>query len=163
MRRRQVMEDVKKVMVVTRMTRSSRKAVHYGVSLAKKYGCELYVLHVIDRPFGTDLEGWSLPLPSIDDTYKKIVEEEQKELDRVIEFEKDRGLPIKKMIKEGKETKEILKAIEKENIDLLVIPSHSESRLEHLLFGRSNDEIIRTMACSTFLVKEEPREGAYED
>jgi len=157
------MEDVKKIIVVTRMTRSSRKAVHYGVSLAEQCGCELYVMHVIDRPFGTDLEGWSLPLPSLDQTYKKIVEEEQKELDNIIAFEKDKGLSIKKIIKEGKETHEILKTVEKENIDLLIMPSHSESRLEHLLFGRSNDEIIRTMPCSMLLVKEEPGEGAFED
>ena len=157
------MEDIKKILVVTRMTRSSRKAVHYGVSMAKKYGCEISILHVIDRPFGTDLEGWSLPLPSLDETYKKIVEEEQKELDRVIELEKNKGLAINKIVKEGNETKEILKTVEKEGINLLVIPSHSESRLEHLLFGRSNDEIIRTMPCSMFLVKEEPGQGAYDD
>jgi universal stress protein A len=157
------MEGMKKILVVTRLTKSSRKAVHYGVSLAEKYGCELSVLHVIDRPFGTDLRGWSLPLPSLDETYKKIVEEEQKELDKIIALEKNKGLSIKKIMKEGKETEEILKTVETENIDLLVIPSHSESRLEHLLFGRSNNEIIRTMPCSMFLVKEEPGEGAFED
>lgn len=157
------MEDIKKILVVTRMTKSSRKAVHYGVSLSKKYGCELSVLHVIDRPFGTDLEGWSLPLPSLDETYRKIVEEEQKELDKVIALEKEKGLSIKKIIKEGKETKEILKTVEKEDINLLIVPSHSESLLEHVLFGRSNDEIIRTMPCSIFLVKEEPGRAAYDD
>jgi universal stress protein A len=157
------MEDLKNILVVTRMTKSSRKAVHYGVSLAKGCGCKLSVLHVIDHPFGTDLEGWSLPLPSLDETYRKIVEEEQKELDKVIALEKDKGLKIEKIMKEGKETKEILKTVEKENIDLLIMPSHSESRLEHLLFGRSNDEIIRTMPCSIFLVKEEPGEAIYDD
>jgi universal stress protein A len=91
------------------------------------------------------------------------VEEEQKELDKVIALEKNKGLSIKKIMKEGNETKEILKTVEKENIDLLIMPSHSESRLEHLLFGRSNDEIIRTMPCSIFLVKEEPGEAIYDD
>jgi universal stress protein A len=163
MRRTQDMEDVKKILVVTRMTKSSREAVHYGVSLARKYDCELSVLHVIDRPFGTDLEGWSLPLPSLDETYKKIVEEEQKELDKIIALEKNKGLSIRKIIKEGRETKEILKTVGEENANLLIMPSHSESRLEHLLFGRSNDEIVRTMPCSIFLVKEEPGEGVFED
>ena len=35
-------------------------------------------------------------------------------------------------------------------------PTLRLGRLEHLLFGRSNDEIIRTMHCSMFLIKEEP-------
>jgi hypothetical protein len=30
------MEDVKRILVVSSMTKSSRKAIHYGVSLSKK-------------------------------------------------------------------------------------------------------------------------------
>jgi universal stress protein A len=155
------MEDIKKILVLTRMTKLSRKAVHYGVSLAKKYGCELSVLHVIHKPFGTDLEGWNLPLPSIDDTYKQIVKEERAELDRIISLEKEKGLAIKTLMKEGDPTEETLKTIKEANIDLLVMPSHSEWRLEHILFGRSNDAIIRSMPCSVLLVKEEP--GTVQD
>jgi universal stress protein A len=151
------MEDIKKILVVTRMTKSSRKAVHYGVSLAKKYGCELSVIHVIDRPFGTDLEGWALPIPGLDETYRKIVEEEQKELDKIIDIEKGKGLSIKKILKKGEQTKQILKTAAEEKADLLVVPAHSESFLEHLLFGRSNDELMRSMPCSIFFVKEEPQ------
>ena len=83
------MNDLKKILVLTRMTRQSRKAVRYGVSLAKKYGCELSVLHVIHKPFGTDLEGWNLPLPSIDETYQQIVKEETEELEKIVAMEKD--------------------------------------------------------------------------
>ena len=146
------MNDLKKILVLTRMTRQSRKAVRYGVSLAKKYGCELSVLHVIHKPFGTDLEGWNLPLPSIDETYQQIVKEETEELEKIITMEKEKGLTIKK----GEPTEETLKTINEDKIDLLVMPSHSEWRLEHILFGRSNDQIIRTMPCSILLVKEEP-------
>jgi ribonuclease P protein component len=31
------MEDVKRILVLSSMTKSSRKAIHYGVSLSKKY------------------------------------------------------------------------------------------------------------------------------
>ena len=46
------MEDVKRILVISRMTKYCKKAVHYGVSLAKKYEAELYVIHVIHNPFG---------------------------------------------------------------------------------------------------------------
>ncbi len=153
------MENVKRILVLTRMTKQSRKAVHYGVSLARKYGCEISVLHVIHQPFGTDLQGWNLPLPSIDESYRQIVKEEKEELDRVIDLEKEKGLTIRELLKEGEPTQETLKTIKEENIDLLVMAAHSEWRLEHLLFGRSNDEIIRTMPCSILLVKEEPEKA----
>lgn len=155
------MEDVKRLLVVTFLTRASRKIVHYGVSLAKKYGSELYVLHVIHKPFGTDLEGWNLPLPSIDETYRKIIKEEKEELDKVLSFEQAKGLSVKRLVKEGDPTKETLKVIEEEHIDLMIMSSHSEWRLEHLLFGRSTDLILRTMPCSILLVKDEPGEIGY--
>lgn len=154
------MNDLKKILVLTRMTRQSRKAVRYGVSLAKKYGCELSVLHVIHKPFGTDLEGWNLPLPSIDETYQQIVKEETEELEKIVAMEKEKGLAIKTLLKRGDPTEETLKTIKEDKIDLLVMPSHSEWRLEHILFGRSNDQIIRTMPCSILLVKEEPGNAA---
>ncbi|HAM53796.1 MAG TPA: universal stress protein, partial [Nitrospiraceae bacterium] len=40
------MDDVKRILVVSRMTTYCRKAVHYGVSLSQKYGAELLVVHV---------------------------------------------------------------------------------------------------------------------
>ena len=155
------MEDVKKILVVTHMTKASRKTVSYGVSLAKKYGSELYVLHVIYHAFGTDLKGWGLPLPAIDETYRKIVKEETEALDKVISLEQEKGLSIKKLLKEGDPVKETLKVIEQEQIDLMIMSSHSEWRLEHMLFGRSADLMIRTMPCSILLVKEEPGKAEY--
>ncbi len=150
------MEDVKRILVVSSMTKSSRKAIHYGVSLSKKYGSELYVLHVIYHPFGFDLEGWNLPIPSLEEEYKRIIKEAKEELDTVISQEKKKGMSIKEMIREGEPAKEILKVVKEENINLIVMLAHSEWRLEHFLFGRIKEEIIRKIPCSILLVKEDP-------
>jgi nucleotide-binding universal stress UspA family protein len=45
------MEGLDRILVVSRLTTNCRKAVHYGVSLVRKCGAELSVLHVIDNPF----------------------------------------------------------------------------------------------------------------
>jgi hypothetical protein len=34
--------------------------------------------------------------------------------------------------------------------------AHQEGHVEHLFFGRSNDELVRKMPCSIMLVKKEP-------
>jgi universal stress protein A len=157
------MEDVKRILVVSSMTKSSVKAIHYGVSLSKKYGTELYVLHVVYHPFGFDLEGWNLPIPSLEEEYKRTIKEAKEELDEVINQEKKKGMSIKEMIREGNPIKEILKVIKEEDINLIIMVAHSEWRLEHFLFGRIKEEIIRKMPCSVLLIKEEPGKGAYDD
>ena len=40
------MEDVKRILVMSRSTKDCKKAVHYGISLAKTYGAQLSILHI---------------------------------------------------------------------------------------------------------------------
>jgi universal stress protein A len=148
------MEDIKRILVVSRMTKSCRKAVHYGVSLSKKYGAELYVMHVVYDPFM--FGEWNLPMPTLEDEYKKAMKEAKEELGAVITMEREKGVPVKELIREGRPAKEILKTVEEEGIDLIILLAHEEGHLEHFLFGRSNEEIVRRMPCSVLMVKKEP-------
>ena len=148
------MEDVKRILVVSRDTQYCRKAVHYGFSLAGKYGAKLYVLHAIHNPFS--LQGWNLPIPSLAKEYKRLLRETRKELAAMINSEKKKGMSIKELMREGDPTGELFKAVKEEGIDLLIMLAHEEGHLEHFLFGRSNEEIIRKMPCSVLLVKKEP-------
>ena len=152
------MEEMKRILVLSRSTKYCQKAVRYGLSLAKCYGCEMLVLHVIHDPFG--LDGWNVPiayLKELEDEYKRMQNKARADLDRMVEEGKAAGIPVRVMVKEGDPNKELFKVIEEEKIDLLVLLAHEEWRLEHLLFGRANHEIVRRMPCSVMLVKQEPK------
>ena len=143
------MEDVKRILVVSRDTINCATAVHYGVSLAKKYEAELYILHATEDS-SSSLDGYK------GEEHKKLLQEIQKKLTATIAAENDQGLPVKELIKEGNPVAEIFKVIKDEHIDLLILQAHTEGRLEHLIFGRNNDEILRKMPCSILMVKKEP-------
>jgi nucleotide-binding universal stress UspA family protein len=147
------MKDVTNILVVCRDTKYSQEAVHCGVSLARKYGANLSILHVVHDPFG--MEGWNLPFLSVEEDYQRVLEESKADLHKMIAAEISKGLQIKELIREGEPSREILKVIEEEGIDLLLILGHEEGRLEHFLFGRSNEDLIRKMPCSILLVKKE--------
>ena len=149
------MHDIKRILVVSRMTKYCQKAVQYGVSLTQKHGAELYVIHAIHSPFG--LEGWNLGgLFDVEAEYKKLLQKTRMDLDAIIDSEKEKGMPVHVLINQGEPTEEILKAVKEHSIDLLIMLAHEEGRLEHFLFGRSNDLIIRKMPCSILMVKKEP-------
>lgn len=147
------MNDIKRIMVVATDIKHSRETVRYGVSLAKKYGAELVVLHVEHDPFGED--GWNLPFLSVEEEYKALLKEAKKNLTNVVLAESTGGLPVKELIREGEPIGVIRKVVDEEKIDLLLMPAHDESRLEHFLFGRINDVVIRSLPCSILLVKQE--------
>jgi len=153
------MKDIKRILVVSRMTQYCRKAVRYGMSMAEECGAELYVIHVIHNPFG--YEGWNLPMVSLKGEYKRIQEKAKAYLDAIIASEKTDDLVVEELIKPGEPTKEILKVVQEKNIDLIIMLAHEEGHLEHFLFGASNEQLIRKMPCSIFLVKKEPEPVRY--
>ena len=150
------MDDVKHILVLSRSAEDCCKAFQYGVSLARKYDAELFVLHVLHDPF--NMEGWNLPLPDVGalkEEQQKMREDTRKELNQIISSEKTGGMEIKEFVKEGAPVDEVMKIVEKEKIDLIVMPAHAEGRLEHLLFSRDNERLMRTMPCSILFVKHE--------
>lgn len=149
------MEKFKHILVVSRMVKYDAKAIHYGASLAQKYGAQLTVIHVIHDPFG--IEGWNLPMPNLEKDYQDLLKKTRKELDTIIEQGRARGVAIDIILKEGDPTKEVLTTVKEKQIDLVVMLAHEEGHLEHFLFGRSNHELILKMPCSILLVKKEPQ------
>jgi nucleotide-binding universal stress UspA family protein len=151
------MEDFKNILVVTNSTRYCRQALHYGLSLAKRYKAKVHVLHLMHDPF--NLEHWQLALPSlkaIQEEYQDMRTKAKKDLDAMIAAELARGLPVQVGIAEGPPEKEILRAVKDKKIDLLIMLAHEEGYLEHSLFGGLNEKIHRKLPCTVMFVKQEP-------
>lgn len=47
----------------------------------------------------------------------------------------------------------IEQAVESENVDLILLLAHREGRLEHFLFGKTNDAVIRKLPATLMLVR----------
>lgn len=148
------MEDVKRILAVSRSTRQCPRVVSYAASLARKHDAELCVVRVVHDPFS--VAGWNLPMPSLDQEYKQVAQEAQTELDRVVAAEKTRGLSVREFVLEGKPVEELIRLVRDENIDVMILLAHEEGRIEHFLFGRTNEELFRRMPCSLFFLKSDP-------
>jgi nucleotide-binding universal stress UspA family protein len=145
------MEDFKNILVVSRSTQHCIKVLRRGISLARKYNARLHILHIIHDPF--NLDGWNLPAPAFNDEYQKMADKARRELDRMVREEKAEGLNIDELVKNGNPADEIKNVVESQKIDLILMLAHKEGRLEHFLFGRTNDEIIRSLPATLMLVK----------
>ncbi len=151
------MEKIERILVVSRMTQYCREALQAGISLAKKYGAQVQVLHLISNP--VDMEALNAPLPfanSRHKSYASLQEEARIELEKVLRHELESDPSIKITIRDGNPADEVVKVVKQEKIDLMVLFAHQEGRLEHLLFDQDSTAIIRSMPCSILLVKKEP-------
>jgi YesN/AraC family two-component response regulator len=147
-----VMETFTNILVVSRSTKRCVKVLRVGITLARKFGAKLHMLHIPHDPF--NLEGWNLPVPSLDAEYKDMLAKAKKDLDRLVAAEKDEGMHIDEWIKSGVPAEEIEKVVKSEGVDLILMLAHREDRLEHFLFGKTNDAIIRGLPATLMLVKD---------
>lgn len=145
------MKTFSNILIVSRSTRHCAKVLRTGIDMARKYNAKLYILHIMYDPFNID--GWHLSAAAIDDEYKKTAAKAREELNHIIQKEKAEGLVITEWIKDGFPADEIQKIVESEGVDLILMLAHPEGRLEHLLFGKTNEAIIRKLPATLMLVK----------
>jgi nucleotide-binding universal stress UspA family protein len=145
------MKTFNNILVVSRSTQHCIKVLRTGIALARKFDARLHVLHIIHDPF--NLNGWNLPIPSLEEEYKTMVANSRNELNRIIEMERAEGLVINEWVKDGDPVAAIAQAVESEQVDLILMLAHREGRLEHFLFGKTNDAIIRRLPASLMLVR----------
>jgi len=147
---------VKNILVVSRMSQTCLDAVQCGISIAKKYGAQLHVLHIVSEP--VDMEALNAPEFISEGRYKTYVslqQEAKEELDKALKKEIESGLPVKIVVGGGGAVDDVVKTVREENIDLMILLGQEEGRLERLLFGGENDDLIRRMPCSILLIKKE--------
>jgi nucleotide-binding universal stress UspA family protein len=150
-----VMEKIERILVVNRTRQYCREEVRAGLSVARKYGARLLVLHLISNP--VDMEALNAPLPYPDEhkRHASIQDEAREELNKLLRPEMTE-FPIEIVIRDGEPVDEVNQVVKDRKIDLIVLLAQEQGRLEHMLFGQDNDDIIRSMPCSILLVKKEP-------
>jgi len=145
------MDMYKNILVVSRSTKNCAKVLHIGISLARQHNAKLHVLHVIYDPFY--FNNWGVQFGTVEEELKLEIAKTREKIDAIIQAEKAEGMAINEIIEQGHPVDEILKTVESQNVDLILMPAHEEGRFEHFLFGRTNEAIIRKLPATIMLVK----------
>lgn len=151
------MDNIKRILVINRLSQYTRDAVRSGVALAKGFQAELTILRVISNPI--DMEAVNAPSLFFKGeeykNYQTVQEPYQADLEKVIRAEVGGAFPVRGVITDKEPVPEIIRMVREEKFDLLVILAHEQSRLEHMLFAE-NAPLIRALPCSILLIKHEP-------
>ena len=135
------MVEINKILFPCDFTENSTKVMPYVLSFSEKYNSTIYLLHVAQ-----DLLKWGgfyIPHPSLNLFQKELLESAEKAMDRVCE-EQLQGCPnFQRMIISGEPAMEILKTIESEGIDLVIMGTHGRKGLEHTVFGSVAENVVK--------------------
>jgi nucleotide-binding universal stress UspA family protein len=135
------MVKIERILYPCDLTQHSSKILDYVLSVSEKYDAAVYLLHVVQ-----DLNQWGglyVPHRSLDLEQKQVLKNAEKTLERFC-TKNLRGCPIfQKRIVSGDPTMEILKTIDSEGIDLVVMGTHGRKGLEYTLFGSVAAKVVR--------------------
>lgn len=108
------MQDFKRILAVTWMTKYCQSTISLAVSMAERYDAELSVIHIIDSFW---LQGWNLHMMLIEEEHRKDIGKIKVKLDSMIDSYKKRGVKVNTIVKEGDISKVILELVEQEKVE----------------------------------------------
>ena len=142
------MTEFGKILFPTDFSESAENASRYALSLAKKYGSKVYVIHVIEpftytTEFGLD---FSAQLKEMEASARRL-------LDDIVASIKKTNLDVESVLITGEPFVEIIKYARKEQVDLIVMATHGRSGIEHMLMGSVAEKVVRKSPCPVLTIK----------
>jgi nucleotide-binding universal stress UspA family protein len=118
------------------------------LSLAKRYGSKVYVIHVIEpftytTEFGLD---FSAQLKEMEASARRL-------LDDFVASIKRNNLDVESVLITGEPFVEIIKYARKEQVDIIVMATHGRSGIEHMLLGSVAEKVVRKSPCPVLTIK----------
>ncbi len=132
---------IKKILFPVDLTDNSSKILPYVLSISEKYNSLVYLLHVVQ-----DLNKWGklyVPHPSMDIFQKEANGAAMKAMNILCENQLQSCPNFQKKIVSGDAADEILKVLESEDIDLLIMGTHGRKGLEHVIFGSVAEKVVK--------------------
>ena len=142
-----------RILYCTQLGPNTSYVFRHAYALAKKYGAELHVLHVVQAPTALQrqvIDGWAG-----EGVIEQVIDQQEDEQmaripRRIAEFctlemgdENWREVVAKIIVAEGKAHQQILDHIESLGADLVVMGAHAESSVLERLMGNTAARVIQ--------------------
>lgn len=142
------MRPIRKILVPTDFSASSKEAFRYAFALARATGASITVLHVARPPVVVD-EGGALTTDPSDpeprDLWRELREMTAEDPRIVVDHEV--------IVAHAPTVDHIVKMVETKGCDLIVIGTDGLSSLKHWVVGGVTEEVVRLARCPVMVVK----------
>jgi nucleotide-binding universal stress UspA family protein len=139
---------MKKILVPTDASEASRRALRTALEFARKFNSDVELMFVMHKPIAYDS---SVNMYII--SQEQIEQEGKFVLDATLAKIDISGINVKKKIMEGNPAKVILKEIQDENIDLVIMGRCGYGAIVDCLLGDVSQRVIYGAKCSVLITK----------
>lgn len=139
---------VRRILTTTDFSSGSKAGTDYAINLARKFGSDVVILHVIE-PL-PPLEGMeALPLVS---AQSELIKQANSRLKKMTHLTGASRLHLSSRVRMGKPFRGIIAAAGEHEADLIVMATHGYTGLKHALLGSTAEWVVRHAPCSVLTV-----------
>ena len=154
---------LKKVLVATDFGPAAESALRYGRALARGFGADLHLLHVVDNVFARAMTGYAYA--GIAPTVQEDLElAGRRQTEALLEDDDRRELhAIAATVTSTSPADAIVEYARTHAIDLIIVGTHGRGPVAHLLLGNVAERVVRTAPCPVLTVRDHEHEFVLPD
>jgi nucleotide-binding universal stress UspA family protein len=154
---------LKNVLVATDFGPASESALRYGRALARGFGADLHVFHVVENIFGRAIDGYgyvAIP-PQVQEDLERAG---RKQTNALLDDEDRRELhATATTVTSNSAADAIVDYARQHRIDLIVMGTHGRSAIAHMFMGNVAERVVRMAPCPVLTVRHPEHEFVLPD
>lgn len=143
-----------KILIATDGSEYSRKAVDYGIGLAKKLGDSVIALSVVNMK---SLEMYAIGHHDDIGGYESAAAALKYDSEKALEYATtacaNAGVGVGARLVRGYPADEIFKVASEEGVSLIIIGNLGKSGLKHMLLGSVSEAVVKKAPCPVLVVR----------
>ena len=141
---------IKKILVTTDFSDLSTDLIAQAAELAQACKAEIFVMHVI--PPAPVYSGSEISPPVMLDYSAEEWLREQRDLDALVNFLKEKGISASNILVSGPIASTIYEKALQLDVDLIVVGAHSHGFLYRAFIGSVSEELLKDPPCSIMVI-----------
>jgi nucleotide-binding universal stress UspA family protein len=147
----QPVDGLEKILFPIDFSNHSRVSLAHAKYLAQEYEARLILLHVVEETVHPAF--YASGKKSIFDLMPDIKDKSTKLMGKFFTESEGPEVDTEMCIVEGSAAREIVRFVDDQQIDLIVIATHGLTGIDHFLLGSVTEKVVRQASCPVFTVK----------
>ncbi|WP_276497054.1 universal stress protein [Pontibacter litorisediminis] len=149
---------MRRILVPTDFSEEARYAYEAAISIARRTGAAIKLLHVVETPYyspnfsatGDVLVGSN----GMEQVYMlRLLESTKAQMSELLHAVPHEGVEVVQEVDVDRPINKIRRTIKEDNVDLVVMGSKGSSGLDEFLIGSNTEKVVRTAECPVLTVK----------
>ncbi len=148
---------IKRILVPTDFSEQAKYAYEIAISIARKTGAGIKLLHVVEVPYGSTFTATgdvSLPSDNMEQVFVlQLLEKTKADMANLVKSIDHAGVDVVQEVDVDRPISKIKKTIKDDQVDLVVMGSKGSSGLDEFLLGSNTEKVVRSAECPVLTVK----------